>query len=337
MGDSLIPNNASTFDEVIAIIDNARESAFRAVNRELINMYWDIGEYVSHRVTDGGWGKSVVKEFSDFIQSRYVGIKGFSSSNIWRMKQFYETYCGNEKLATLLRELTWSHNLQILSCKTDEEREFYLTLSVRNRYSFRELKRQMDSGLYERTMMSEITNKLITERSEGLTALRDSYVLEFLDLPESHKEKDLRKAIVFNLKDFILEFGKDFTFVGEEYRVQVGNRDFFIDLLFYNRELHCLVAIELKIGEFEPEHLGKMEFYLEALDRDIKKSDENPSVGLILCTKKDAMVVEYALSRSMSPAMIADYKLHLPDKHILENKLRELTELAESTADEDDE
>jgi RecB family endonuclease NucS len=165
--------------------------------------------------------------------------------------------------------------------------------------------------------------------------LRDSYVLEFLDLPESHREKDLQKAIVGNLKGFILEFGKNFTFVGEEYRVQVGNRDFFIDLLFYNRELHCLVAIELKIGEFEPEHLGKMEFYLEALDRDVKKENENPSVGLILCTKKDITVVEYALSRSLSPAMIADYKLYLPDKHILENKLRELTELAEKSVDEE--
>ena len=254
-----------------------------------------------------------------------------SPQNIWRMKQFYETYNGKEKLSTLLREISWSHNTQIMSCKTDDEREFYLTLSVKNQYSFRELKRQMDSCLYERTMMSGIANKLITERNEGLIALRDSYVLEFLDLPEKHKEKDLRKAIVRNLKDFILEFGKDFAFVGEEYRVQVGNRDFFIDLLFYNRELQCLVAIELKIGEFEPEYLGKMEFYLEALDRDVKKSDENPSVGLILCTKKDMTVVEYALSRSLSPALIADYKLRLPDKQILENKLRELTELAENS------
>jgi len=250
------------------------------------------------------------------------------------MKQFYETYNRNEKLATLLRELTWSHNLQIMSCKTDEEREFYLTLSVKNRYSFRELKRQMDSALFERTMLSDITNKLIVERNEGLSALRDSYVLEFLDLPDRHKEKDLRKAIVDNIKSFILEFGKDFAFVGEEYRVQVGNRDFFINLLFSNRELHCLVAIELKIGEFEPEHLGKMEFYLEVLDRDVKKPSENPSVGLILCTKKDIAVVEYALSRSLSPTLIADYKLHLPDKKILENKLRELTEFAENTADE---
>lgn len=338
MGDSLIPNNANAFDEVIAIIDNARESAFRAVNRELINMYWDIGEYVSRRVSDGGWGKSVVKEFSDFIQSRYVGIKGFSPQNIWRMKQFYETYNGNEKLSPLVREISWTNNVLIMmAAKTDEERDFYLTLSVKNNYSKRELERQIDSALFERTMLSDIANKQITERSEGLSALRDSYVLEFLDLPETHKEKDLRKAIVRNLKDFILEFGKDFTFVGEEYRVQVGNTDFNIDLLFYNRELHCLVAIELKIGRFKPEHLGQLEFYLEALDRDVKKSDENPSVGLILCTKKDATVVEYALSRSMSPAMIADYKLHLPDKHILENKLRELTELAESTADEDDE
>ena len=329
-------SNVNTFDDVISIIENARENAFRAVNRELIDMYWNIGEYVSLRVSESGWGKSIVKDFSQFIQSHYVGIKGFSPSNIWRMKQFYETYHGNEKLATLLRELTWSHNLQILSCKTDEEREFYLMLSVKNRYSFRELKRQMDSSLYERTMLSDITNKLITERSEGLTALRDSYVLEFLELPSNHREKDLRKAIVGNLKDFILEFGKDFTFVGEEYRVQVGNRDFFIDLLFFNRELHCLVAIELKIGEFEPEHLGKMEFYLEALDREVRKADEKPSVGLILCTKKDSAVVEYALSRSLSPALIADYKLHLPDKRILENKLLELAELVESANNEFD-
>ena len=333
MSDKLTPTSKNNFDEVVEIIETAREKAFSAVNRELINMYWNIGAYVSRCVSESGWGKSVVKDFSSFIQDRYVGINGFSPSNIWRMKQFYETYDGKEKLATLLRELSWSHNLQIMSCKTDEEREFYLTISARNRYSFRELKRQMDSALYERTMMSELTNKLIIENSAGLSALRDSYVLEFLDLPEKHKEKDLRKAIVNNLKKFILEFGKDFAFVGEEYRIQVGNRDFFIDLLFSNRELHCLVAIELKIGEFEPEHLGKMQFYLEALDRDVKKESENPSVGLILCAKKDAAVVEYAMSRSLSSALIADYKLHLPDKRILENKLRELTEIAEVTYD----
>ena len=222
-----------------------------------------------------------------------------------------------------------------MAAKTDEEREFYLVLSANNRYSKRELERQIDSGLFERSMMSEVTNKLITERNEGLSVLRDSYVLEFLNLPDNHKEEDLRKAIVNNLKKFVLEFGKDFTFVGDEYRIQVGNSDFRIDLLFHNRELRCLVAIELKIGRFKPEHLGKMEFYLEALDRDVKKESENPSVGLILCTKKDEAVVEYALSRSLSPAMIAEYKLRLPDKRMLEKKLRELAELAESASSEE--
>ncbi len=331
MSDKLISSGANDFDDVISIIDNARMNAFRAVNRELINMYWDIGEYVSCRVSEGGWGNAVVKEFSTFIQSRYVGIKGFSPQNIWRMKQFFETYRSNEKLSPLVREISWTNNVLIMmAAKTDEEREFYLVLSSKFNYSKRELERQIDSSLYERTMLSEITNKMITERSEGLTALRDSYVLEFLDLPEHHKEKDLQKAIVSNLKDFILEFGRDFTLVGEEYRVQVGNTDFNIDLLFYNRELHCLVAIELKTGRFKPEHLGQLEFYLEVLDRDVKKKEENPSVGLVLCAKKDDMVVEYALSRSMSPALIAEYRLHLPNKKILENKLRELTELAES-------
>jgi predicted nuclease of restriction endonuclease-like (RecB) superfamily len=180
MGESLIPNNSNNFHDVISIIENAREKAFRAVNRELINMYWDIGEYVSRRVAESGWGKSVVSEFSDFIQNRFVGIKGFSPQNIWRMKQFFETYRGNEKLSALLREISWTNNLQIMSSKTDEEREFYLTLSVKNHYTSRELKRQMDSGMYERTMLSEISSKLITGRSGGLTALRDSYVLEFL-------------------------------------------------------------------------------------------------------------------------------------------------------------
>ena len=158
---------------------------------------------------------------------------------------------------------------------------------------------------------------------------KHSYVLEFLDVPEKHREKELRQSIVTNLRSFILELGKDFTFVAEEYRVQVGNKDFYIDLLFYNRSLSCLVAIELKVVDFMPEHIGQMDFYLEALDRDVRKPNENPSVGLILCAGKDDMVVEYALSRSISPALIADYQLYLPDKSLLENRLRELKELAE--------
>jgi predicted nuclease of restriction endonuclease-like (RecB) superfamily len=327
---NLKPDNTAAFEEVAAIIERARENAFRAANRELISMYWEIGHYISGKCKTGGWGKSVVSDFSRFIQSHYDGIKGFSPQNIWRMKQFYETYVGNEKLSPLVREISWTNNLTIMSrTKSGEAKEFYLLLCAKNNYSSRELERQIDSSLFERTMISEVKNQLFIARNSGLAALRDSYVLEFLDIPENHKEKELRKAIIANLRDFILEFGRDFTLVGEEYRVQVGSHDFNIDLLLYNRGLFCLVAIELKVTDFKPEHLGQLEFYLEALDRDVRKPNENPSVGLILCAGKDDDVVEYALSRSMSPALIAEYQTHLPQKELLENKLRELRELAE--------
>jgi predicted nuclease of restriction endonuclease-like (RecB) superfamily len=304
----------------------------------MIDMYWDTGAYISEKVKSAGWGKSVVAEFSRYVHIKRPDIKGYSPSNIWRMRQFYETYHENEKLAPLVREINWSHNLIIMSrAKTDEAKEFYLLLCERNDYSKRDLERQINSMLFERTMISDERNKLFLQKHSGLTALRDSYTLEFLDVPEKHKEKELRKSIVANIRDFILEFGKDFTFVGDEYRVQVGNKDYHIDLLFYNRELSCLVAIELKVTDFEPAHLGQLEFYLEALDRDVRKPNENPSVGLILCAGKDDTVVEYALSRSLSPALIADYQLHLPNKKLLTDKLRELKELADVEAEEDKE
>lgn len=326
--------NNNTFDEIVTIIEQARQRAFRAVNRELIEMYWQIGQYISEKVKSNAWGKSIVQEFANYVQSKYVGIKGFSAQNIWRMKQFYETYAGNEKLSPLVRELPWTNNILIMvSAKTDEAREFYINLSIKNGYSKRELERQLDSMLFERTMISNQVNQLQLSKHEGLASLRDSYVLEFLDIPDSHSESDLQKAITANLKDFILEFGKDLSFLGQEYRLQVGNTDFFIDLLFYNRELQCLVAIELKTEKFKPEHLGQLEFYLEALDRDVKKPNENPSIGLVLCASKDETVVEYALSRSLSPALVAEYKLHLPDKTILENKLRELQQLLNENPD----
>ncbi len=330
MDTQLTQKNRGDYCEIISIIDRSRENAFHVVNYEMISMYWNIGAYVSKKVKREGWGKSIVSDFAKFIQSERPDIKGFSASNIWRMRQFYETYEDNEILAPLVREISWTHNLLIMSrAKTDEAREFYLRLCGQNTYTKRELERQIDSMLFERMMISNDRNKSFLAKNSGLTALRDSYVLEFLDIPPSHKERELRKSIVANIRDFILEFGKDFTFVGEEYRIQVGNKDFYIDLLFYNRGLSCLVAIELKVTDFKPEHIGQMEFYLEALDRDVRKSNENPSVGLILCAGKDDMVVEYALSRSLSPALVADYQLHLPNKTLLTEKLRELRELAD--------
>ena len=244
------------------------------------------------------------------------------------MRQFYEAYAGNEIVSPLVTQLGWSHHLLILSkTKTVEEREYYIRLSIQERYTKRELERQLNSAMYERVMLS---GQQHIERKLAHVAMRhvikDSYVFEFLGLPEEHSENDVQKGLLKNLKLFILELGKDFLFIGEEYRVQVGMHDYFVDMLFFHRELQCLVAFELKITDFQPEYLGKLNFYLEALDRDVRKPHENPSIGVLLCKGKDDEVVEYALSRSLAPAKIADYTLKLPDKKQLCQKLHELFE-----------
>ena len=228
-------------------------------------------------------------------------------------------------VSAVLTQISWTNHLVIMSkAKTMEERHFYIALCIKEAYSSRELERQIESGYYERYMLSK--EKLLPEPIKGLkeNSFLDSYVIEFLDLPKNFKESDLRKGLIQNMKDFILEAGKDFTFIDEEYRVQVGGEDFRIDLLFFHRGLQCLVAVELKIGKFKPEYISKMDFYLEALDRQKKKENENPSVGMILCTSKDDEVVEYAMSRTLSPMMVAEYKLQVPDKAILQKKLQEL-------------
>ena len=325
----IMPHDPGQFDEVIRIIDKARSRAMKAVNAEMIRMYWEIGSYLSKLCTASRFGDKVIDEVSAYIAKENPGIKGFNRRGLYRMKQFYETYKDDPFVTPLVTQISWTNHLLILSgSKTVEERHFYLALCAKEHYSKRELERQIDSLYYERSMLSAKMPKPESVSRDVRKSILDTYVLEFLDLPEQFSEKNLRKAIMENLKRFILEFGRDFTFIGEEYRIQVGSTDFFIDLLFYNRALACLVPIELKIGKFKPEHIGQINFYLEALDRDVKKPNENPSVGVILCTDKDDAVVEYALSRTMSPTLVSDYKLCLPDKTLLQNKLRELTALA---------
>ncbi len=329
-------NIQKQFAEIIDLIKRAQFSAFHAINKELINLYWEIGEYISKRTMQEGWGKSTVQQLAAYIQKREPNIKGFSDKNLWRMKQLYDTYREDPKLSTVLREISWSHNLAILSkCKTNEERLFYITLSINENYTFRELTRQIDSSLYERTILgnkklSTVLREIPT-KSESL--FKETYVLEFLNLPDPYNETDLQKQLVQQIKKFILELGKDFLFMGEEYRLQVGNKDFYTDLLFYHRELRCLVLFELKTTDFEPTHLGQLNFYLEALDRDVKKPHENPSIGILLCKNNDKEVVEYALSRNVSPALISQYTLTLPDKKLLRSKLHEFYELISSQND----
>ena len=253
------------------------------------------------------------------------------------MRQFYETYKTKKKLSALLRELSWTNNLLILGkCVSADEREFYLRRAIKERWSSRELERQIDGGLFERTILSKpklspVMRELHPNAEE---VFKDSYVIDFLQLPDVHSEDDLHKGLVENLKNFLIELGRDFCFISSEYQIQVGKKDFFIDLLLFNRALNCMVAIELKIDDFKPEYLGKLEFYLEALDRDVRKTHERPSVGVLLCKSKDAEVVEYALSRSLSPALIAEYQTKLFDKKLLSRKLHEFYEQAIASSTE---
>jgi predicted nuclease of restriction endonuclease-like (RecB) superfamily len=317
------------------MIQASRSRALAAVNTALIDLYWRVGEHISRKLESAAWGEGVVEALARYIQRHHPNLRGFTRPNLFRMRQFFEAYKGDEKVSPLVRQLPWTHHLIILGqSKRPEEREFYLRLAVRERWSKRELERQLRAAAFERAALSPaIVPPLVAQiHPEALDVFKDSYVVEFLELPGDHSESDLHRGLVNRLKDFLIELGRDFCFVGSEYPLQVGNRDFVLDLLFFHRGLNCLCAIELKVGRFEPEHLGKLEFYLEALDRDVRKPHEEPSIGVLLCASKDNEVVEYALSRSLSPALIAEYQTQLPDKRLLQAKLQELYALTETEA-----
>ncbi len=353
------------FMTVIKLIQTARTRALSVVNSELVNLYWQVGQYVSLRLEKATWGDGTIVELAKYIQKHHPEIKGFDKKNLYRMCQFYQTYSNELFVApavrqiqntdsventivapvvrqleddfgidtlsdirnSLLTQISWSHHLIMLGrCKSPEEREFYLKLCIREHYSKRELDRQINSSAFERTMIgnAKLPESIKQLPHEMTNVFKDSYVFEFLNLPEPHVENDLRKALLVELKRFMVELGPDYLFVGEEFPIKVGTRDFRIDLLFFHRGLQCLIAFELKTSRFEPEYLGKTNFYLEALDRDIRKPHENPSIGILLCKDREEEVVEYALSRSLSPTMVAQYLTVLPDKKMLQDKLHEL-------------
>jgi predicted nuclease of restriction endonuclease-like (RecB) superfamily len=344
------------FLEIVQFIQQSRYRALKAVNAELINLYWNIGKYISCRLASAKWGNKKIEELSVYIQNNYPELKSFDRRGFYRMKQFYDTYASaslnfqeilqlstNERTiivaslrtqfedirSSLLTKLSWTHHRTIFSrCKSEEEMVFYMRASIENNYTVRELDRQISASLFERTMLSDhkLPHPLQSKSLNLVVPLKNSYVFEFLNLSENHNERELQQALVRKMKDFILELGKDFLFIGEEYKLSVGNSDFFIDLLFYHRGLQCLVAFELKADKFKPEYLGQLNFYLEALDRDVRKQNEKPSIGVLLCKDKDQEVVEYALSRTLSPTMVAEYKTQLPDKKLLQEKLHEIFE-----------
>ncbi len=316
----------NSFAEVMTLIQSARHRALQAVNTELVGLYWQVGEYISRKLASAEWGDGVVDELARHLARTQPGLRGFTRRNLFRMRQFFETYRDDQKVSPLVTQLPWTHNLLILSqSKRAEEREFYLRMAIRERWGKRELERQFRAALFERAVLNPPkVSPLVRQMHPAATEIfKDAYVVDFLQLPEPHSESDLHRGLLSQLKAFLIELGRDFCYMGSEYPVQVGNQDFALDLLFFHRGLNCLVAIELKVDRFEPEHLGKLNFYLEALDRDVRKPHENPAIGLLLCASKDEEVVEYALSRSLSPALIAKYQTQLPDKKLLAAKLHE--------------
>ena len=312
---------------IVTHIEKSKHMAFANINKILLDAYWNIGKILSE---NSSYGASVVENLSNDLKIKYPETRGFSVRNLWNMKKFYETY---QKLQTVSAELlfsvSWSNQVLILDItQSDEEKEFYLKMCVKERWSNRELRRQLDSSLYERYMLADKPEKVTAlipehESKDMINQFKDEYILEFLDLKKEYSEKELEKAILENLKDFFLEFGKSFAFIGSQYIIDIGGRENKIDLLFFHRELKCMVAVDLKISEFKAAYVGQMQKYLSALDEKVRLSDEKESIGLVLCKSKNHEEVRFALARTMSPIKVASYKTKLPDKEMILKRLEQ--------------
>ena len=301
---------------LLAIKERVREAqyaALKAVNKELVGLYWDIGRMVVERQDVEGWGKAVVEQLAADLRNEFSAVGGFSASNLWRMKAFFEAYTGQEKLAPLVREIGWSHNLAILErCKDPFEREFYLRMTRKFGWSKNVLIHQIDNQSYEKSLLGQTNfDQALTPelRAQPKLAVKDEYTFDFLELGEKHSERELEQALIGRIEDFLRAMGSMFAFMGSQYRLEVDGKEFFIDLLLFHRHLHCLVAIELKVGEFLPEFVGKMQFYLTALDRQVRQMDENHSICIILCKEKSRTIVEYALHDARKPIGVATYEI----------------------------
>jgi predicted nuclease of restriction endonuclease-like (RecB) superfamily len=294
-------------------IHAAQYEALRAVNKELIGLYWDIGRMIVERQKGDTWGKSVVEWLARDLHAESPGIGGFSASNLWRMRFFYQSYSNHPKLAPLVREIGWSHNIAIMEkCKDDLQREFYLRMTRKFGWPKNVLIHQIENQTYEKTLLSQTNfDKTLPEenRNQAKLAIKDEYTFDFLELGDRHSERQLEQAVLANVEPFLREMGGVFSFIGSQYRLTVSDKEYFIDLLLYHRRLKCLVALDLKIGEFIPEYVGKMQFYLAVLDDTVRIGDENSSIGIIVCKSKDKTIVEYALRESRKPMVVGTYQM----------------------------
>lgn len=325
MTNSIPEDYKNLLTEVKQRIRSAQYEALKAVNKELIALYWDIGKTIVTRQQGASWGKSVVEQLAKDLQAEFPGISGFSAANLWRMRLFYESYAENEKLAPLVREIGWTHNLVILEkCKDDLEREFYIRMTRKFGWTKNVLIHQIENQTYEKTLLNQTNfDRAISEeiRNQAKLAVKDDYLFDFLELGDEYSERQLEQAILAKVEPFLKEMGGMFTFVGSQYRLEISDEEYFIDLVLFHRQLKCLVAVELKIGKFLPEYVGKMQFYLAVLDSTAKLPDENPAIGIILCKSKDKTIVEYALKESNKPIGVASYKMVSTVPQELKNQL----------------
>jgi len=325
----------SFLNEIKQRIITSQYTALKAVNKELINLYWDIGKRIVEKQKELKWGKSVVENLAKDLQNEFPGIKGFSSRNLWNMKLFYDIYKTNTKLQPLVAEISWAKNIVILEkCKDDLEKEFYIKVTSKYGWTKNILINQIENKSYEKFLLNQTNfDKAIPEKykDQAKLAVKDEYTFDFLELGEEHSEKELENSLIKNIKEFLNEMGGYFCFIGSQYRLEIDNEEYFIDLVLYHRKLRCLMAIELKIGKFKPEYAGKMQFYLSALDDLVKLEHENPSIGIIICKEKNRTTVDYALRDVKKPIGISTYKMtstlpknlikYLPSKEDIEKRI----------------
>ena len=306
-------------------IRSAQYNALKAVNKELIDLYWDIGKMIVERQEKEGWGKSVVERLSKDLQKEFVGVLGFSVQNLWYMRKFYFEYSKLTNLQPLVGEISWAKHIIILTrCKDPLEREFYIRMTRKYGWTKNVLAIKIESKTYENTLINQTNfEKTVPTQiqQQAKLAIKDEYSFDFLELGEEHSEHEFERAILVRMDKFLREMGGALAFVGSQYKLEVSNKEFFIDILLYHRHLHALIALELKIGPFLPEYVGKMQFYLAVLDDKVRAEGENPSIGIILCKEKDRAIVEYTLKESNKPIGVAEYKV---TKEVPKNLQKEL-------------
>jgi len=304
--------------EIKERVRSAQYEALEAVNKELIALYWDIGRLIVQRQKGNTWGKSVVERLAKDLCTEFPKLGGFSAQNLWRMRQFYDTYAAQPKLSPLVREISWTKNVVIMMyCKNDLQREFYIRMTRKFGWTKNAPTNHIEDKTYEKTLLNQTNfDQTVPEpvRQQAKLAVKDEYIFNLLELGEEHSELEFQRAILARIETFLREMGGMFAFLGSRYRLEVDGQEYFIDLLLYHRGLKSLVAVELKIGDFIPEFVGKMQFYLAILDRHVRAPEENPSIGIILCKGKRKTIVEYALWESNKPIGIATYKIsrHIP-------------------------